>query len=272
MKFDLTTYSFENHQHRLLLTASAGKGAARGREEDNLLLKLWPSEAISLSDAVLDQALAKLALAFFKTSGSVTNAMRGLADSLNKTFLSGNSQLQEKDTWQTTSLLIGVIHHETLFVGINGKAEALLIRKDGREHLFDTELDPRGLGLSSVVHPRFFQTAVTDGDFVLLAQEIPANLLASDRLSPDTTILGEFVPFLGGTDVIRLTYGEGLSLKARLDPKPAQVVQEVHEMFVRLGEHPTKKEYREGTYKLRKLQQLKISIEDEAYQYLQKAS
>jgi len=234
MKFDLTTYSFENHQHRLLFTASAGKAAARGREEDNLLLKLWPSEAISLGDAVLDQALAKLALAFFKTSGSVTNAMRGLADSLNKTFLSGNSQLQEKDTWQTTSLLIGVIHHETLFVGINGKAEALLIRKDGREHLFDTELDPRGLGLSSVVHPRFFQTAVTDGDFVLLAQEIPADLLASDRLSPDTTILGEFVPFLGGTDVIRLTYGEGLSLKARLDPKPAQVVQEVHE-----NEEPT---------------------------------
>ena len=234
MKFDLTTYSFENHQHRLLLTASAGKGAARGREEDNLLLKLWPSEAISLSDAVLDQALAKLALAFFKTSGSVTNAMRGLADSLNKTFLSGNSQLQEKDTWQTTSLLIGVIHHETLFVGINGKAEALLIRKDGREHLFDTELDPRGLGLSSVVHPRFFQTAVTDGDFVLLAQEIPADLLASDRLSPDTTILGEFVPFLGGTDVIRLTYGEGLSLKARLDPKPAQAVPEIQE-----NEEPT---------------------------------
>ena len=234
MKFDLTTYSFENHQHRLLLTASAGKGAARGREEDNLLLKLWPSEAISLSDAVLDQALAKLALAFFKTSGSVTNAMRGLADSLNKTFLSGNSQLQEKDTWQTTSLLIGVIHHETLFVGINGKAEALLIRKDGREHLFDTELDPRGLGLSSVVHPRFFQTAVTDGDFVLLAQEIPADLLASDRLSPDTTILGEFVPFLGGTDVIRLTYGDGLSLKARLDPKPVQATPEIQE-----NEEPT---------------------------------
>ncbi len=237
MKFDLTTYSFENHQHRLLLTASAGKGAARGREEDNLLLKLWPSEAISLSDAVLDQALAKLALAFFKTSGSVTNAMRGLADSLNKTFLSGNSQLQEKDTWQTTSLLIGVIHHETLFVGINGKAEALLIRKDGREHLFDTELDPRGLGLSSVVHPRFFQTAVTDGDFVLLAQEIPADLLASDRLSPDTTILGEFVPFLGDTDVIRLTYGEGLSLKARLEPKPAQAVPEIQE-----NEEPTEPE------------------------------
>jgi hypothetical protein len=227
MKFDLTTYSFENHQHKLLCTASAGKGSARGREEDSLLIKLWPSDAVSLSDELLDQTLSKLAAAFFKTGGSVTNAMRSLADGLNKTFLSGNSQLQEKETWQTTSVLLGVIHHETLFVGINGKAEALLVRKNGREHIFDAELDPRGLGFSSVVHPRFFQVAVTDGDFLLLAQEIPADLLASERLSADTASLGELVPILGVTDVLRLTYGEGLSLKAKLETRPVQVVQEI---------------------------------------------
>ncbi len=229
MKFDLTTYSFENHQKRLLFTASAGKGAARGREEDSLIIKLWPSDVVSLSDELLEQTLSKLAAAYFKTGGSVTNAMRGLADGLNKTFLSGNSQLQEKDTWQTTSVLVGVIHHETLFVGINGKAEALLVRKSGHEHFFDAELDPRGLGLSSVVHPRFFQTAVTDGDFVLLAQDIPAEILTSEQLQADTASLGGFVPSLGGTDVIRLTYGEGLSLKARLEVRPAQPVQEIQE-------------------------------------------
>ena len=226
MKFDLTTYSFENHQKRLLYTASAGKGTARGREEDCILIKLWPADAVSLSDGLLEQTLSKLGSAFFKTGGSVTNAMRELADGLNKTFLSGNSQLQEKDTWQTTSVLVGVIHHETLFVGISGKAEALLVKKNGREHLFDPDLDPRGLGFSSVVHPRFFQSAVTDGDFVLLAQEFPTDLLASDRLKADTTSLSEFVPLLSATDVIRLTFGEGLSLKARLEVKPAQPVQE----------------------------------------------
>ena len=230
MKFDLTTYSFENHQKRLLYTASAGKGAARGREEDSLIIKLWPSDAVSLSDELLEQTLSKLATAYFKTGGSVTNAMRSLADGLNKAFLSGNSQLQEKDTWQTTSLLVGVIHHETLFIGINGKAEALLVRKTGREQFLDRELDPRGLGLSSVVHPRFFQTAVTDGDFVLLAQEIPADLLASERLKADTASLGELVPLLVETDVIRLTFGEGLSLKARLEVKPTQPVQQLQEV------------------------------------------
>lgn len=223
MKFDLTTYSFQNHQHRLLVTAFAGKGAARGREEDSLLLKLWPSEPLSLSDDALDQTLNKLAAAFFKTSGSVTNAMRTLADNLNKTFLSGNSQLQDKDSWQTTTLFMGVIHHETLFVGIIGKAEALLVSKNGREHLYDAEIDPRGLGLSSVVRPRFFQTALTDKDFLLIAQEIPKELLASENLTPDTASLAEVVPLLADVDVIRLTYGEGLSRKARLEALPAQV-------------------------------------------------
>ncbi|MEN6580675.1 MAG: hypothetical protein ABFD05_08615 [Anaerolineaceae bacterium] len=236
MKFDLTVYAFETHQPRLLCTASAGKGAARGREEDSLIIKLWPSDAVSLSDEVLNQTLSKLAAAFFKTSGSVTNAMRSLADGLNKTFLSGNSQLQDKDSWQTTSLLMGVVHHETLFIGINGKAEALLVRKNGREHLFDAELDPRGLGLSSVVHPRFFQTSVADGDFMLLAQEIPADLLASERLKADTANPGEFVPLLGGVDVIRLTYGEGLSLKARLEAKAPPEIQETTETEDKQGQ------------------------------------
>ena len=236
MKFDLTTYSFQNHQHRLLFTASAGKGAARGREEDSLIVKLWPSDAVSLSDEFLGQTLTKLTAAFFKTGGSVTNAMRSLADGLNKTFLSGNSQLQDKDTWQTTSLLVGVIHHETLSVGINGKAESLLVTNNGLEHFADAELDPRGLGLSSVVHPRFFQSAVTDGDFLLVAQQFPADLLTSVGLKADTVSLGEFLPLLGETDLIRLTYGEGLSLKARLDHKPAQPVLETQEVEEELVE------------------------------------
>ncbi len=229
MKFDLTTYSFENHQKRLLLTASAGKGAARGREEDSLIIKIWPSEAVSLSDEVLDQTLSQLAAAFFKMGGSVTNAMRSLADGLNKAFLSGNSQLQDRESWQTASLLAGVIHHETLFIGINGKAEALLVKSNGVEHFFDADLDPRGIGLSSVVRPRFFQAAVADGDFVMLAQEIPAELLATERLKAHIPSLGEYVPLLGATEVLRLTYGEGLSLKARLEARSVPEVQEIEE-------------------------------------------
>ncbi|GAK52083.1 hypothetical protein U14_03330 [Candidatus Moduliflexus flocculans] len=73
-------------------------------------------------------------------------------------------------------------------------------------------------------------------------------------------------------DVIDLTKGK-ISNRQRLREFLIEVMaQEVHEMFKRLGETPTKKEYQEATYNLKKLQQLKLSIEDEAYQFLQKAS
>jgi hypothetical protein len=50
------------------------------------------------------------------------------------------------------------------------------------------------------------------------------------------------------------------------------IVQEANIMLQHLGDAPSQKEYQEATYKLRKLQQLRTCIEDENYQFLQKAS
>ena len=71
---------------------------------------------------------------------------------------------------------------------------------------------------------------MTNGDFVLLAEKIPADLLTSDCLKADLISLGECVPLLVATDVIRLTYGEGLSLKARLEARKAPETQEIIEV------------------------------------------
>lgn len=49
------------------------------------------------------------------------------------------------------------------------------------------------------------------------------------------------------------------------------IVQEVNEMLLNLGDAPSIKEYQNATYKLRKLQQLRTCIEDENYQFLQRA-
>ncbi len=219
MKYDQTVYTFETHQPRPFFAGSAGKGAARGREEDSLIVCLFPSDAQALTSELLEQTLNRLAAAFFKTGGSVTNAMRGLADGLNKALLSGNSQLQDKNSWQTAALAIGVVHRDTLFVGINGQAEVLVVKQDGQEHFFDRDLDPRGLGYSSIVHPRYFQTSVTDGDLLLLAGQIPMELLGSDKLKPNPIDLGEFEPQLEGAGIVRLTHGDGITRQAKLKPQ-----------------------------------------------------
>ncbi len=49
------------------------------------------------------------------------------------------------------------------------------------------------------------------------------------------------------------------------------IVQEVGEMLTRLGNSPSKQEYQDATYTLKKLQQIKMYIEDEHYQFVQRA-
>ncbi len=47
-------------------------------------------------------------------------------------------------------------------------------------------------------------------------------------------------------------------------------MQEVNTMLNQLGDEPSSQAYQAATYKLRKLQELRHYIEDEAYQYLER--
>jgi hypothetical protein len=49
------------------------------------------------------------------------------------------------------------------------------------------------------------------------------------------------------------------------------IAKEACLMLQHLGESPSQQEYQDGTYKLRRLQQLRLGIEDQSYQFLQRA-
>ncbi len=49
------------------------------------------------------------------------------------------------------------------------------------------------------------------------------------------------------------------------------IAQEACIMLQQLGESPSQEKYQNGTYKLRRLQQLRLGIEDKNYQFLQRA-
>lgn len=48
------------------------------------------------------------------------------------------------------------------------------------------------------------------------------------------------------------------------------ISQESDAVLTKLGDSPSKKEYQDATYRLRKLQELRKCIENESYQYLQR--
>ncbi|MBD1908153.1 hypothetical protein NDI37_15020 [Funiculus sociatus GB2-A5] len=49
-----------------------------------------------------------------------------------------------------------------------------------------------------------------------------------------------------------------------------EIIRESDAILTQLGDSPSKKEYQDATYRLRKLQELRKCVENENYQYLQR--
>lgn len=166
MKFNLTIFQPDG-KRASLLGFDGPKQRARGRETDQLLFFLTPK---GTSDPGVD--LEELSNTFFKTSGSVTNAIRVFVDGLNRSFLQKNHHFDQPESWQTASLSVGVIHQDTLFLAQVGASEMLVLSEGIIESFFDETLDQRGLGVATVTNPRYFQHSIKGNETLVFSMPI----------------------------------------------------------------------------------------------------
>ena len=167
MNYDLTIYANETDHSGLLMAGVSPKQSARGRQDDLLIAFLKPGEQNQIQKSELSSQLEAHTKAFFKTSGSVTKAIKVFIDGLNRYFVEKNDLLDEPQTWQTAALVLSVLHYDTLFVAQLGAAQTRLI-SDADSHLFyDEDLDLRGLGAATISRPSYFQSPLKGGEFLL---------------------------------------------------------------------------------------------------------
>ena len=146
MKFNLTIFQ-SDQQPGLMLGFDSPKQRARGREDD-LLLVFLSLKYFFDSDYFFKTEFLDIDGAFFKTSGSVTKAIREFVDGLNRSFLQKNHRFDQPESWQTASLSLGVIHQDTLFLAQVGASQVLVLSNGKIEPFFDETLDQRGLGVA----------------------------------------------------------------------------------------------------------------------------
>ncbi len=180
MNYDLTIYKPENSPKAMFFASPAQKGSARGRTEDIFFVQISPTSGKGLDTQSLAQTIENQAKLFYKASGSVTKAIRVFVDGLNRAMLQSNSRFDEPETWQMASLCLGVIHADTLFIAQVGQSSTHVLRPEGDEQFFDPELDRRGLGVSTVVNLRYFQTTLQGNESLLF---LPDPLSGSDSES-----------------------------------------------------------------------------------------
>lgn len=184
MNYDLTIYKPEDSPNLVFYASGGQKQSARGREKDILFVLVSSTSQKAFVPDDLVVVLENQGKLFYKTSGSVTKAIRVFADGLNRFYQQQNSHYDQPETWNTASLSLGVIHHDTLFIAQVGQSSAHILRPDGDELFFDPDIDRRGLGATMVVHPRYFQTSLVGNESILLLPDPQAFDTADLSLEP----------------------------------------------------------------------------------------
>ena len=153
------------------LAVNAPRLAARGRAEDTLIVILNLTGGASIPAEMQQGWLNSLAQAYFKTSGSVTAALRSLIETLNLTLMEKN--LKSEGIAVTGSIDLAVVHRRSLYLAQSGPSHAFILNAQGLQHFADTGQTDRGLGVSRTPTVRYFQAEVDNGAFLFTNDDPP---------------------------------------------------------------------------------------------------
>ncbi len=145
--------------------------AAHGREADSLIIYLSMAGNSPLSPEAHAQLLQQLAQKFYKTAGSLTSAMRTVADALNLYLLDRNLRSTSVGRQGIGQLILVALRADTLYIAQCGDVHAFLVTPKESQHLYDPQSSGRGLGLSRTTPLRFLQTSLNPEDFLVLATQ-----------------------------------------------------------------------------------------------------
>ena len=144
---------------------SPPRRAARGREEDVLILSLHFSDEDELSDDLIQTWTEHLSHTFYKTGGTVTAALRSLIETLNLTLMERNIKTAAEGVSVTAAVNMAVIHRRSLYIAQSGQTHAFVLNHQGLEHHTDSGQTDRGLGVSRTPAIRYYQDDLGTGAY-----------------------------------------------------------------------------------------------------------
>lgn len=150
------------------------KRTARGREDDSLILFLSITGSAPLTAEQQGPLMERLAQKFYKTSGSVTAAMRSVAEGLNLYLLDRNLRISGAGKQGVGLFIITVLRGNVLFLAHCGPVYSFLINPRQTQIMHDEHGAGRGLGLSKTTPVRFYQVSMQSGDYLVLSPHAPA--------------------------------------------------------------------------------------------------
>jgi len=152
-----------------LIAINPPKKCGRGRESDQLIALVHPTGKAELGEEGLSDWLQKKAALFYSSPGSVTNAMRLMAEAINNEWLERNLKKAADGVQVNGSLYLAVLRKDILYTMVIGQGKLIVLQKDAMLEQVDRENHPRGLGINQSIECRFQHTGIEAGFSLLLA-------------------------------------------------------------------------------------------------------
>jgi len=154
-----------------LYAVTPPRRTARGREGDSLIIYLSIAGNLPLPSAAQAQLMEKLADKFYKTTGSLTAALRTVAESLNLYLLDRNLRSTSAGRQGVGQLTLVALRGDMLYVTQCGSVHAFLVTPQETQHLYEPQSSGRGLGLSRTTPMRFVQLKMNPEEFLVLSTQ-----------------------------------------------------------------------------------------------------
>ena len=165
-----------------LYAAEAPRRPARGRSEDRLIFYLAVAGNAPLPPAKRDQVLVDLAKVYYATPGSVTAALRAVADSLNGLLLERNLRGASTSKQGVGLFAQVVLRGDQIYLAQSGPVHTYLIAADQTHHFYSLDDDPLSLGQGRAAPVDYYQFQIHANDTLLVAG------LPSLDWSPETLV------------------------------------------------------------------------------------
>ena len=216
-----------------LLTMLPPKRAARGREEDRLLVYLTLSGNTRFPTAEYNQIVGRITQRFYQTSGSLTSAIRTAAGELNQSLLKRNLRSAGKGEYVVGRLILAVLRSTQFLFAQCGPTHVFHLTGVETRHIHDEQIAGRGLGISQSTPLYFAQVDLHAGDLLVLCPNLPtgwdSTLLGERNVSSETlrrNLLSVSADDLNAV-LVQVQAGKGnLNTLQRLQPADGQPVPE----------------------------------------------
>ena len=148
--------------------ASRPRRPARGRRPDRLILYFILVGNAPMSPEGQDQLMTHLAQTYYKTPGSVTAALRTVAENLNQSLLDRNLRAASSGRQGLGLLIMIVVRDDHLYLAQCGPTHTFLISTKGMQRFEDPNPTSRGLGIGRSTPIYYSQATLNPDDTLIL--------------------------------------------------------------------------------------------------------